>query len=159
MKRNLVKDVINILILILVFFIVYFSITRNEFLYGSLKDWNSQHWLFPEYFRKLFYETHDLFPDFAFNLGAGQNIYNFSKKLQFSALEYIRELIWGLNIWKNTNLKNYINEVSPDIIFMPVFYTYLFLTLTEIMPLTPPITLVKIRSIKSTFKNICIFHI
>ena len=78
MKRNLVKDIINILILILVFFIVYFSITRNEFLYGSLKDWNSQHWLFPEYFRKLFYETHDLFPDFAFNLGAGQNIYNFS---------------------------------------------------------------------------------
>lgn len=78
MKKNLVKDIINLLILILVFFIVYFSITGNEFLYGSLKDWNSQHWLFPEYFRNLFYETHDLLPDFAFNLGAGQNIYNFS---------------------------------------------------------------------------------
>ena len=78
MKKKNLKDIINILILVLVFFIVYFFLTKSEFLYGSMKDWNSQHWVFPEYFRNLFYETHDLFPDFAFNLGSGQNIYNFS---------------------------------------------------------------------------------
>ena len=78
MKKKFFKDIINILILFSVFFIVYFFITKSEFIYGSMKDWNSQHWVFPEYFRNLFYETHDLFPDFAFNLGSGQNIYNFS---------------------------------------------------------------------------------
>ena len=78
MKKEIFKDIINILILFSVFFIVYFFITKSEFIYGSMKDWNSQHWVFPEYFRNLFYETHDLFPDFAFNLGSGQNIYNFS---------------------------------------------------------------------------------
>lgn len=78
MKKELKKDLLHILILIIVFFIVYLALTRFSFLYGSTKDWNQQHWIIPEYFRKLFYENHDLFPDFAFNLGSGQNIYNFS---------------------------------------------------------------------------------
>lgn len=78
MKKNLKKDILNILLLIFIFFIVYFCITKNEFLFGSTKDWNQQHYLIPEYFRNLFYENFDLFPDFAFNLGSGQNIYNFS---------------------------------------------------------------------------------
>ena len=78
MKKNLKKDIFNILLLIVVFFVVYFCITKNEFLFGSTKDWNQQHYLIPEYFRNLFYKNFDLFPDFAFNLGSGQNIYNFS---------------------------------------------------------------------------------
>ena len=62
------------------FFILYclFATQFGEFLYGSTVDWNSQHYKIPEYFRQLFYETWDLFPDFAANIGAGQNIYNFS---------------------------------------------------------------------------------
>lgn len=52
--------------------------TGSNYAYGSTLDWINQHWAFPEYFRKLFYETHNLIPSFAFNLGAGQNIYNFS---------------------------------------------------------------------------------
>lgn len=47
-------------------------------LYGSTVDWLSQHSVFPEYFRNLFYETGNLIPNFAFHLGGGQNIYNFS---------------------------------------------------------------------------------
>lgn len=47
-------------------------------IYGSETDWLSQHWALPEYFRTLFYKTGNLFPNFAPNLGAGQNIYNFS---------------------------------------------------------------------------------
>ena len=50
---------------------------RNGFL-GSNVDWMSQHTVFPDYFRRLFYETGDLLPNFAANIGAGQNIYNFS---------------------------------------------------------------------------------
>jgi Predicted membrane protein len=45
---------------------------------GSKVDWMSQHTVFPDYFRKLFYETGNLFPNFAANIGAGQNIFNFS---------------------------------------------------------------------------------
>ncbi len=41
-------------------------------------DWISQHSVFPDYFRRLFYETGKLLPDFAPNIGGGQNIYNFS---------------------------------------------------------------------------------
>jgi len=70
------RDLLNIGLLILIFFIVYFACTRSTFVFGSTKDWNQQHYLIPEYFRNLFYKTHDLFPDFAFNLGNGQNIYN-----------------------------------------------------------------------------------
>lgn len=46
--------------------------------FGSRIDWVNQHSVFPEYFRQRFYETHDLLPDFAWNLGAGQNIYTLS---------------------------------------------------------------------------------
>lgn len=45
---------------------------------GSRVDWLNQHCVFPEYFRQQFYETGNLFPEFAPNIGAGQNIYYFS---------------------------------------------------------------------------------
>ena len=45
---------------------------------GSETDWLSQHCVFPEYFRQKFYETGNLWPDFAMELGGGQNIWNFA---------------------------------------------------------------------------------
>lgn len=45
---------------------------------GSNSDWISQHTAIADYFRTRFYETHSLFPQFASNLGAGQNIYYFA---------------------------------------------------------------------------------
>lgn len=45
---------------------------------GSKIDWISQHTAIADYFRKRFYETHNLFPQFAAELGGGQNIYNFA---------------------------------------------------------------------------------
>ena len=78
MKKIDNKDVINVLILILLFLLIVFSIIGFNYVNGSTVDWDSQHWIFPEYFRTLFYKTKDMFPSFAFNLGSGQNIYNFS---------------------------------------------------------------------------------
>ena len=78
MDKNKKNDFINISILIIYFFIIFLVITRFHYMYGSHKDWNSQHWVFAEYYRSLFYQNHDLFPDFFLNLGNGQNIYNFS---------------------------------------------------------------------------------
>ncbi len=47
-------------------------------LFGAKVDWVSQHSVLPDYFRRQFYETGSLFPEFAANIGGGQNIYNFS---------------------------------------------------------------------------------
>ena len=38
--------------------------------FGAKVDWISQHSVIPDYFRKQFYETGNLFPEFAMNLGA-----------------------------------------------------------------------------------------
>lgn len=46
--------------------------------FGSSIDWISQHSTLADYFRKRFYATGNLFPDFAWNLGGGQNIYHFA---------------------------------------------------------------------------------
>lgn len=47
-------------------------------IFGSKVDWISQHSVIPDYFRQQFYETGNLFPEFAMNLGGGQNIYYFA---------------------------------------------------------------------------------
>ncbi|MBR6046184.1 MAG: YfhO family protein [Ruminococcus sp.] len=46
--------------------------------FGSSLDWSSQHYALPDMFRTLFYDTGELFPSFAPNIGAGENIYYFS---------------------------------------------------------------------------------
>ncbi len=72
------KDIINLAtITIFVLIVVLFCITPNK-MFGSVTDWGSQHTMLPEYFRTLFYQTKDPFPDFMMHLGAGQNIYNIS---------------------------------------------------------------------------------
>lgn len=76
MKKK--QDLFAILLFILIFLAVYIIITGKGHVYGSSVDWQNQHYLIPEYFRNLFYKTGDLFPDFALNLGAGQNIYYLS---------------------------------------------------------------------------------
>lgn len=47
-------------------------------IFGAKVDWISQHSVLPDYFRQQFYETGNLFPEFALNIGGGQNIYNFA---------------------------------------------------------------------------------
>lgn len=80
--KNFIKeykiDIINNLIFIATFIFIYLFLTKNTYIFGSNIDFRYQHYLIPEYFRELFYDTHNLFPDFAFNLGSGQNIYYLS---------------------------------------------------------------------------------
>jgi len=72
------KDWINITIYLLALIIIAAVLMGKNHLFASTVDWGSQHYAFPEYFRSLFYETKDIFPDFAMNIGNGQNIYNFA---------------------------------------------------------------------------------
>lgn len=46
--------------------------------FASKVDWISQHSVLPDYFRQQFYDTGKFFPEFAANIGGGQNIYNFA---------------------------------------------------------------------------------
>ena len=77
MKNSICKYKFEILITIVVMVTIGIVILR----YGgfvSCGDYLSQHTVFPEYFRNLFYKTGKLIPHFASNIGAGQNIYYFS---------------------------------------------------------------------------------
>ncbi len=78
MKQLKKKDIIYLLIIIISFIGLVFFLTNTTYIYGSTLDWYVEHISIPEYIRTLFYKTHDLLPDFAFNIGSGQNIYNFS---------------------------------------------------------------------------------
>ncbi len=68
---------IYLLLSLLTVFVCWVFVGRNG-VFGAKVDWISQHSVIPDYFRQQFYETGELFPEFAANLGGGQNIYNFS---------------------------------------------------------------------------------
>ena len=72
------KDIVNIIILFIIFNLILFFKIGLNYINGSTMDFISQHSVFPDYFRMLFYNTKELFPSFSFNLGAGQNIYYLS---------------------------------------------------------------------------------
>jgi len=72
------KDIHNYLYLTFICLFLISMILDPINLFGSKTDWINQHTVFPDYFRKLFYETGNLIPSFAPNIGGGQNIFNFS---------------------------------------------------------------------------------
>ncbi len=65
---------------VLIMFTIFFCrvFIPDHRIFGSKVDWISQHSVLPDYFRRLFYETGEFFPEFAFHIGGGQNIYNFA---------------------------------------------------------------------------------
>lgn len=68
----------HLLLLVLFCFIQVVIITKFKYIFGSNIDWMKQHVAFADYFRNLFYQTGNLFPDFASHLGGGQNIFYFA---------------------------------------------------------------------------------
>ena len=73
MKKN--KDILILLTIGLIFCLIPFFFNK---MFGSNVDWLNQHITFADYFRNSFYKTGNILPEIAWNLGAGQNIYNFS---------------------------------------------------------------------------------
>ena len=61
--------------------------------FGANMDWISQHSVFPEYFRQQFYQTGQFFPEYAANIGGGQNIYNFSYYVLYNPIVLIAYLL------------------------------------------------------------------
>ena len=58
-------NIIHIAVLTAVYTLTVLLIMRFEYAYGSKIDWGGQHYAIPDYFRKLFYDTGDIFPSFA----------------------------------------------------------------------------------------------
>lgn len=58
--------------------VMVFIITPSSSIFGATTDWLSQHVNIADYIRNTMLESKSLFPDFAFNIGGGQNIYNLS---------------------------------------------------------------------------------
>ena len=67
MKKNKPYFFILIYSLLMIFIMLF----PNK-LFGSTIDWNTQHIVFPDYFRSLFYETHNLIPNLALGIGGGK---------------------------------------------------------------------------------------
>ena len=115
------KDLLANLIFILSFLIIYLFLTKDNHLFASTTDFAQQHYLIPEYLRTLFYETHDLFPDFAPNIGSGQNIYYLSYYGLFNPyilLSYLFPKIEMINYLIITNCLIVLTSTS-------LFYFYL----------------------------------
>lgn len=78
MKKWNRKDYLYVFLLNVLFISLVIILTKGGYLYGSRTDWLTQHVTIPEYLRNLFYQTHQLFPNFAPHLGGGVNIYYLS---------------------------------------------------------------------------------
>ena len=50
-----------------------------------------------------------------------EKLYSGAKKHSSTFLMFLRDLLWTFGHWKSESLKAFLNEVKPDIIFMPVF--------------------------------------
>ena len=119
MKKYNKFDYLSIFIAIASFFVIYILIlSKGNVFYGSTMDYANQHYLIPEYFRTLFYETKDFFPSFALNLGMGQNIYNFSYYGLFNPIILISYLLPFIN------MSSYIEIASILVIILDIILLY-----------------------------------
>ncbi len=120
------KDKLNLIIMTVIFCLIIIFILRNGNLYGSILDWNTQHSVIPEYFRSLFYKTLNIFPDFALNLGSGQNIYNYSYYGLFNPVIIISYFLPFIS------MKSYIQISSILLVYSSVILFYYFLRRNKI---------------------------
>ncbi len=115
------------------------STMRSKSFFGSSVDWYNQHIQFPDYFRKLFYHTGQVFPSFAFHLGGGQNIYHFSYYGLYNPLflfSYLLPFIKMIDYMQSLNILIYIStgllfyaflkkEVSRNVAFFGSIFFFL----------------------------------
>ena len=99
MKSNKTK-ICHLGILLIFYALMVFLLMHFEYAYGSKTDWMNQHYAIPDYFRKLFYETGDLFPSFAPNIGAGEYLLSFLLWTLFAN----NFVVIFIAVYKNVNL-------------------------------------------------------
>lgn len=116
-KRKYIRiDIINILIIVIATIGLIFLITEDEYVFGSLVDWISQHSIFPEFFRQHFYDTGDLFMEFTMNLGAGQNGYNLSYHGMLNPIILVSILFPGVDMLTYTIVSSVVLIILSGIL-------------------------------------------
>ena len=116
-------DFFNIVIIVSAFFSIFlFLLIHNGGSYASKIDYSYQHYMIPEYFRTLFYDTKNLIPSFAFNLGMGQNIFN------FSYYGFLSPIIFLSYCFPFLNMKIYLESVSIILFLVSVLLCYAWIS-------------------------------
>lgn len=118
--KKKIRGVIYLLLCLLTVFVCWLFVGRNG-VFGAKVDWISQHSVIPDYFRQQFYDTGELFPEFAANLGGGQNIYNFSYYGLYSPVILLSYLL------PFVKMSDYIIAVSVTGIALSVCLLYYWL--------------------------------
>ena len=54
LKNKKIQDVFAIILILFSFGLIYICVKNNNYIWGSTVDWYNQHYVFPDYFRKLF---------------------------------------------------------------------------------------------------------
>lgn len=99
---------------------------QGQYVFGSNVDWMKQHIVFPDYFRNLFYQTGDLFPEFSLHLGSGQNIFYFAYYGLYSPITFLSYLFPFLPMGV------YLIIISVLSMILTVFLFYYFLRKNQI---------------------------
>lgn len=47
----------------------------------------------------------------------------FTKKIRLQIFFWMRNVLWKIGRWNSTNLRNFIIDYSPDILFFPIYYS------------------------------------
>lgn len=96
---------------------VLFILQRSGgYLAGAKVDWISQHAVFPEYFRELFYKTGTVFPQFAAEIGGGQNIYNYAYYGLCNPLYWISYLLPFVKMTDYIQVLSLVSEMANGVL-------------------------------------------
>ena len=77
-KASTRQSIFHLTILTFFIFIFIILLCGKSHYFAAVTDWYSQHSVIPDYFRRQFYKTGDLLPQFNMHLGAGENAFNFA---------------------------------------------------------------------------------
>ena len=127
------QDILVLLLYSVIYITIVAILTHGEFIFASTTDFEMQHYIFPEYFRNLFYDTKDLFPDFALNIGGGQNIYNFSYYGLLSPIILLSYLLPMVPMIYYLIAASFIIAVSSTFLFYKFLSSHNYKTSTCIM--------------------------
>lgn len=108
------KGYFNYLLLIMLCLLLILITKDGNYLFGSTTDWINQHVPFFDYFRNLFWQTGNLFPNLALHLGAGTNIFAISYYGLYSPFLLLSYLLPGVSTvtyLQIMNIGSYITTV------------------------------------------------
>lgn len=87
----------------------YYKVTENDILH---------HLLSPKFCGKIIEGIPKNSSQKETNILSNHKCGNFLRKYRFTSLLILRELIWLIPVWMNSNLDRFLNNFAPDIIYM-----------------------------------------